>query len=53
MVLEVESGSSFQKIKQAYRKLAKRWHPDICGDAKAKDMMILINHAFQKAKRFC
>jgi curved DNA-binding protein CbpA len=49
MVLEVESGSSFQKIKQAYRKLAKRWHPDICG----KDMMTLINHAFQKAKRFC
>ena len=53
MVLEIEPGSSFKEIKQAYRKLAKQWHPDICGDAKAKDMMTLINHAFEKAKRFC
>ena len=35
-----------KELKQLYRALVKRYHPDISGDPDAKDLMARINQAY-------
>jgi hypothetical protein len=54
-VLEIEAGASQADIKQAYRNLAKVWHPDrFAGDPilqkQAQEKLIQINDAYEVLK---
>jgi GUN4-like/DnaJ domain len=56
-VLEIEAGSSQSDIKQAYRDLAKVWHPDrFTGDSvlqkKAQEKLKRINAAYEFLKSY-
>lgn len=44
-LLELEYGFSEQDLKAAYRKMARRYHPDIIGDA-SNEKMTQINMAY-------
>jgi hypothetical protein len=55
-VLGVPHYSSSRSIKQAYRALSKRWHPDRCAPGttaqeESTRMMALINDAYDKIQR--
>ena len=45
-ILEISPSASQGQIKQAYRRLAKRFHPD-CGEAANHGQIILINAAYE------
>ena len=46
-VLGVEKGASAEEIKRAYRKLAKKYHPDLNpGDAQAEKNFKEVNEAY-------
>ena len=46
-ILEIEKDASEQEIKLAYRRLAKKYHPDLNkDDPKAKDKFIEIKNAY-------
>lgn len=48
-VLGLRSGATFEEVKAAYRRLARRYHPDINpGDQKAKDKFIQVTQAYQQ-----
>ena len=50
-VLGVSKGASEDEIKQAYRKLAKRYHPDLNpGDTTAAQKMNEVNQAYDQIK---
>jgi GUN4-like/DnaJ domain len=56
-VLEIEVGASQDDIKQAYRDLAKVWHPDRFSDnlklqKKAEEKLIKINAAYEFLKSY-
>ena len=45
-VLEISKGASDDEIKKAYRKLAKKYHPDLNpGDKEAEQKMKEVNAA--------
>lgn len=44
--LGLKQGATKQQIQAAYRKLAMRWHPDLCKDPQAEKMMVRINRAY-------
>jgi molecular chaperone DnaJ len=47
-VLEVQKGASADEIKRAYRKLAKKYHPDLNpGDKTAEEKMKEVNAAYE------
>lgn len=47
-VLGVERGCSVREIRGAFRKLVKRWHPDVCGDVnEAADRTRKLNEAYE------
>ncbi|MBD0337452.1 MAG: DnaJ domain-containing protein [Cyanobacteria bacterium Co-bin13] len=47
-VLGLRSGAAFAEVKVAYRRLARRYHPDVNpGDQRAKDKFIQITQAYQ------
>lgn len=49
-ILGIEKNASMDEIKNAYRKKAKEWHPDICKDKNAEEMFKKINKAFKVLK---
>ncbi|HEY9881049.1 MAG TPA: J domain-containing protein [Leptolyngbyaceae cyanobacterium] len=47
-ILGLRSGAAFDEVKTAYRRLARRYHPDVNpGDQRAKDRFIQITQAYQ------
>ena len=47
-VLGIQKGASDSEIKRAYRKMAKKYHPDNNpGDKKAEEMMKEVNEAYE------
>lgn len=55
-ILGVPVSASAHSIKQAYRRLAKRWHPDLCAGARsdldqAAEMIKVINWAYSTVAR--
>ena len=46
-VLEIPSGSTDQEIKSAYRRLAKKYHPDKSGDQNTRGHFIDVNEAYE------
>ncbi len=52
-VLGISSSASEEEIKSAYRKLAKKYHPDLNpGDKSAEEKMRQINDAYTKALQY-
>ena len=50
-VLGLEPGASDEEVKQAYRRLAKKYHPDLNpGDAEAARKMQEVNEAYDRIK---
>lgn len=45
-ILGVSKNASIEEIRKAYRDKAKQWHPDVCADKKATEMMRQINEAY-------
>ncbi|MCD6191665.1 MAG: J domain-containing protein, partial [Sulfurimonas sp.] len=45
--LEINEGASETEIKKAYRKLARKYHPDINKDPDAEDKFKEINSAYE------
>lgn len=45
--LEISSRASQQEVKDAYRRLAKRFHPDICDKEVNKERIVEINQAYE------
>ncbi len=45
-ILGIREWATKQEATNAYRKLAKRWHPDLCQDPIASDRMKEINRAY-------
>lgn len=45
-ILGVAKNATKHEIKKAYIKKAKQWHPDVCKDKKASEMMKEINEAY-------
>lgn len=46
-VLGLSKGASDDEIKKAYRKMAKKYHPDVNKDAGAEDMFKEVNEAYE------
>ena len=46
-ILEIKFDATQEEIKQAYRKQAKKWHPDINQSPEAHVKMIAINQAYE------
>ena len=46
-ILDLEPSASEADIKQAYRRLAKQWHPDVNGAAQARMRFIEVNEAYE------
>ena len=46
-ILELQPGVSRKEIKAAYRRLSKKYHPDVSKDADAKEKFISINEAYK------
>lgn len=46
-ILEINENSSIEEIKQAYRRLAKKYHPDINKSPGAQERFIQINEAYE------
>jgi len=46
-VLGITEKSGISEIKAAYRRLAKKYHPDICDLPNAKEKFILVNEAYE------
>lgn len=45
--LELDSSATKKEIKSAYRRLSKRYHPDVSTDEHAKENFIRINEAYR------
>ncbi len=45
-ILEVPKNASQDEIKQAFRRLAKKWHPDVCKLSNAEAKFKEINEAY-------
>ncbi|MGB2924069.1 MAG: DnaJ domain-containing protein [Limnothrix sp.] len=46
-MLEISARATQQEVKAAYRRLAKRFHPDICEKEVDQERIVLINQAYE------
>ena len=49
-ILGLKKTATLSEIKNAYRKLVKKWHPDKCEDKKANEKITQINEAYEILK---
>lgn len=47
VILGISKGASQEKIKKAYRSVAKKWHPDIAQDSTSKERFQEIREAYE------
>ena len=55
-LFDLDERASLQDVKQAYRKLARRWHPDRAGGghrSEAEERMKTLNEAYALLKAYC
>ena len=55
-LLELGEAATLRQIKQAYRRTARRYHPDRCKEpdkAKCDEMMKKINEAHELIMKYC
>lgn len=45
--LELTHRATTDQIRASYRRLAKRWHPDVCAEANAEERFIAITEAYE------
>ncbi len=48
-ILELSTNPTLQEVRDNYRKLVKKWHPDINKSPEAPEKMKLINRAYALA----
>ncbi len=46
-ILQVDSEAEFEVIEAAYRRLARKYHPDVSPDPESQDRMVRINQAWE------
>ena len=46
-ILGISENSNLQEIKKTYRKLAKKYHPDVCKETDCEDKFKEINTAYE------
>src|SRR5947208_893951 len=46
-ILGVERGASDEEVKKAYRKLARKYHPDVSKEANAKEKFQEVSEAYE------
>jgi len=51
-ILGVAQGSNWDLVKQAYRKLVRRWHPDVCKEPEAEEMCKRIVAAYATLEKW-
>lgn len=45
-VLGLNEGATLKQVKIVYRRLAHKYHPDICKKPECQEMMVKVNRAF-------
>ena len=55
LILELPENATMDQIKESYRTLIKRWHPDRCKDApeKCEEMSRRITDAYRIILEYC
>ena len=49
-ILQVDSEAEFEVIEAAYRRLARKYHPDVSDTPEARDRMVAINQAWDELR---
>jgi len=52
-LLNLPKKATMEQIKEAYRLMALRYHPDKCRSPKCEEMMRRINEAYEILMEFC
>jgi DnaJ-domain-containing protein 1 len=47
-ILGTTATNDLQKVKEAYRRMARQWHPDVCREENAHEMFIQIKEAYEQ-----
>jgi len=53
VLLELREEATLKQIKSSYRRLARKYHPDICGTIECQEMMKKINKYFDVVLKYC
>jgi preprotein translocase subunit Sec63 len=55
IILELNEFATVKEIKNRYRALLKKWHPDLCGENEdiRKEKTIEIIHAYRTIMHYC
>lgn len=52
-LLGLKEEATLKQVKSSYKKLARKYHPDICGTVECLEMMKKINKAFKLISKYC
>lgn len=50
--LGISTNASIEEVKQAYKKLVKKYHPDIYNGLDADEITARINNAYEMIKKY-